>query len=69
MLDRQTLEWLGQAFGYPVVPALYLLGAATITLVLLLYRTQTSWPGLVIVLTGFPVYFLWRRGAKPGTAD
>jgi APA family basic amino acid/polyamine antiporter len=52
-----------KAFGYPVVPALYLVGAAIITLVLLLYRTQTSWPGLVIVLTGFPVYFLWRRRA------
>jgi APA family basic amino acid/polyamine antiporter len=52
-----------KAFGYPLVPALYLVGAATITLVLLLYRTQTRWPGLVIVLTGFPVYFLWRRGA------
>ena len=32
-------------------------------LVLLLYRTNTSWPGLLIVLTGVPVYFLWRRRA------
>jgi len=53
-----------KAFGYPVVPALYLVGAAIITLVLLLYRTQTSLPGLAIVLTGFPVYFLWR--GRPG---
>jgi APA family basic amino acid/polyamine antiporter len=52
-----------KAFGYPLVPALYLVGAAVITLVLLLYRTQTSLPGLAIVLTGFPVYFLWRRRA------
>jgi hypothetical protein len=28
--------------------------------VLLLYKTQTTWPGLVIVLTGIPVYFLWK---------
>jgi len=53
-----------RAFGYPIVPALYILAASAIMLVLLLYRTNTSWPGLLIVLTGVPVYFLWnkRRG-------
>jgi APA family basic amino acid/polyamine antiporter len=54
-----------RAFGYPLVPALYLLGALVIVVVLLLYRTQTAWPGLVIVLTGIPVYFLWRRRSGP----
>jgi APA family basic amino acid/polyamine antiporter len=55
-----------KAFGYPFVPALYMVGAAIITVVLLLYKTQTTWPGLLIVLTGIPVYFLWhRRGGKP----
>ncbi len=52
-----------RAFGYPLVPALYILAASAITLILLFYRTQTSWPGLVIVLTGVPVYLLWRRSA------
>jgi APA family basic amino acid/polyamine antiporter len=33
--------------------------------VLLLYRTSTTWPGLLIVLTGIPVYFLWRRVGVP----
>jgi basic amino acid/polyamine antiporter, APA family len=50
-----------RAVGYPLVPALYLVGASVIAVVLLLYKTQTSWPGLVIVLTGVPVYFLWKR--------
>ncbi len=50
-----------RAFGYPVVPALYIVVATVIALVLLLYRTETSWPGLVIVLAGVPVYWLWRR--------
>jgi APA family basic amino acid/polyamine antiporter len=50
-----------RAFGYPVVPALYIAGAATILLVLFVYRTATTWPGLVIVLLGVPVYFFWRR--------
>ena len=34
-----------------------------IMVVLILYRTETTWPGLLIVLTGFPVYFIWRRRA------
>jgi APA family basic amino acid/polyamine antiporter len=50
-----------RAFGYPVVPVLYIIAASAIMLVLLLYRTDTSWPGLLIVLTGAPVYFLWNR--------
>jgi len=50
-----------RAFGYPVVPALYIAAASVILVVLLLYRTQITWPGLVIVLAGVPAYFLWRR--------
>jgi basic amino acid/polyamine antiporter, APA family len=49
-----------RAFGYPVVPALYIAGAATILLVLFIYQSATTWPGLMIVLLGVPVYFLWR---------
>jgi len=49
-----------RAFGYPVVPALYIVGAAAILLVLFAYQSATTWPGLVIVLLGVPVYFLWR---------
>jgi APA family basic amino acid/polyamine antiporter len=49
-----------KAFGYPVVPALYIVGALTILLVLFAYRASTTWPGLVIVLLGVPVYFYWR---------
>jgi APA family basic amino acid/polyamine antiporter len=49
-----------KAFGYPVLPALYIVVAALIALTLLVYKTQTTWPGLAIVLTGIPVYFAWR---------
>ena len=52
-----------RAFGYPVVPALYIVAAAVISIVLIVYKTETTWPGLAIVLTGVPVYALWRRGA------
>jgi APA family basic amino acid/polyamine antiporter len=49
-----------RALGYPIVPALYILGAATILFVLFVYRPDTTWPGLIIVLLGLPVYFAWR---------
>ena len=55
-----------RAVGYPWVPALYVLAATTILVVLFLYKFATSWPGLVIVLTGVPFYLLWHRGAAAG---
>src|SRR5204863_9340787 len=55
-----------RAIGYPVVPALYIAGAAAILFVLFGYRTATTWPGLIIVLLGVPVYFAWRpKGSAP----
>jgi APA family basic amino acid/polyamine antiporter len=50
-----------RAFGYPVLPALYIVMAAWICLVLLRYKPQYTWPGLIIVLLGVPVYLVWRR--------
>lgn len=58
---RPDAERPYQAFGYPLVPALYIVLAGAILLVLLFYKTETSWPGLAIVLAGVPVYFAWRR--------
>ena len=60
---RPDAERPYRAFGYPFVPALYMVAASTIALVLLLYRTKTSLPGLALVLTGVPVYWLWKRRA------
>ena len=60
---RQTRPHIDRpykAVGYPVVPALYIVGAATILAVLFIYRTATTWPGLIIVLLGVPVYFAWK---------
>jgi APA family basic amino acid/polyamine antiporter len=58
---RPDAERPYRAWGYPVVPALYVLGAATIVGVLFFYRRETTWPGLVLVLLGVPVYYVWRR--------
>jgi APA family basic amino acid/polyamine antiporter len=63
-MKRPDAERPYRAFGYPVVPALYLAGATTIVAVLVIYRPMTTWPGMVIVLLGLPVYYVWqwRRG-------
>jgi APA family basic amino acid/polyamine antiporter len=50
-----------RAFGYPVVPALYIVGASVLVAVLFVYRPLMTWPGLAIVVLGVPVYFLWKR--------
>src|ERR1700674_197397 len=60
---RPDCERPYRAFGYPIVPLLYIVSALAIMFVLLLYKTQTAWPGLVIVLLGVPVYLLWSRRA------
>ncbi len=50
-----------KAFGYPVLPGLYIVMAAWICVVLLRYKPQYTWPGLIIVLLGVPVYLVWKR--------
>jgi APA family basic amino acid/polyamine antiporter len=50
-----------RAIGYPILPAMYILIATFIDVVLLRYKPQYTWPGLIIVLLGIPVYFLWSR--------
>ncbi|MDQ1524480.1 MAG: basic amino acid/polyamine antiporter, family [Pyrinomonadaceae bacterium] len=62
---RPDVERPYKAFGYPIVPALYIVGASVILVVLFIYQTATTWPGLLIVLTGIPVYFLWRKVGVP----
>ena len=50
-----------RAFGYPVIPALYILLASVIMVILLIFKQEYTWPGLLIVLVGIPVYYLWRK--------
>jgi APA family basic amino acid/polyamine antiporter len=52
-----------KAVGYPVLPAIYIVMALFIDVVLLLYKPQFTWPGLIVVLLGIPVYYAWSRSA------
>jgi len=53
-----------KAWGYPIVPLLYVAGAGVILVVLFIYQPATTLPGLGIVLTGVPIYFLWKVFGK-----
>jgi len=50
-----------RCWGYPWLPALYIGGASIVLVILFLYRTATTWPGLLIVFSGVPVYLVLRR--------
>ena len=53
-----------RAVGYPVLPAIYIVMAAWICIVLLRYKPQFTWPGLMIVLLGIPVFAVWSRRGR-----
>lgn len=53
-----------KAFGYPVIPALYIALASFICLVLLKYKPTYTWPGLIIVIMGLPIYRMLQRKTR-----
>ncbi|MBP7496956.1 MAG: amino acid permease [Bacteroidales bacterium] len=50
-----------KAFGYPVLPLIYIILAVIVMFFLLIYKPEYTWPGLIIVLLGIPVYFIWKK--------
>jgi APA family basic amino acid/polyamine antiporter len=58
---RPEAERPYRAYGYPWLPAVYVVIASAVMLNLLFVKPTYTWPGLLIVLTGVPVYFLWKR--------
>ncbi len=57
---RPDAERPYRAFGYPVLPALYIAAALAVAVDLLIFKPAYTWPGLGIVLIGIPVYYAWK---------
>ncbi len=53
-----------KAFGYPVIPFVYILAITAIMIILLIFKPDYTFPGLAIVLLGIPVFFIWDRSRK-----
>jgi APA family basic amino acid/polyamine antiporter len=63
-VKRPHVERPYKAFGYPVLPALYILAALAICVNLLIFKPKFTYPGLFIVLSGIPVFYFWKRRAQ-----
>ena len=53
-----------KAWGYPWVPASYIVLATIILIVLFVYQPAITWPGLIIILTGVPIFYYWQFTAR-----
>ena len=55
---RPDAERPYKAFGYPILPALYILMGAAFCILLIIYKPQFTWPGFIIVMLGVPLYYI-----------
>ncbi|MGZ3778719.1 MAG: amino acid permease, partial [Mucilaginibacter sp.] len=68
-ITRPELERPYKAFGYPVLPAIYIVMGIAFCILLIIYKPQFTWPGLIIVLIGIPIYYFSQRNiTDEGTA-
>ena len=56
--SRPDAERPYKAFGYPLLPAIYILMAIAFCVLLIIYKPAFTWPGLIIVLAGIPIYYI-----------
>jgi APA family basic amino acid/polyamine antiporter len=57
-IKRPDLERPYKAFGYPLLPVVYILMGLSFCILLILFKPQFTWPGLIITLSGIPIYYL-----------
>lgn len=63
---RPDAERPYKAFGYPFLPAVYILMGICFCTLLIIYKPNFTWPGLIVVLTGVPVFYMWKAFDKKG---
>jgi basic amino acid/polyamine antiporter, APA family len=61
--SRPDAERPYKAFGYPVLPIIYILMGTAFCILLIIYKPNFTWPGLIIVLIGIPIYYFSQRNA------
>ncbi|MDZ4072437.1 MAG: amino acid permease [Sediminibacterium sp.] len=61
---RPEIDRPYKAFGYPILPAIYMLMGITFCVLLIVYKPNFTWPGLIITLIGIPLYYLAVRNKK-----
>jgi basic amino acid/polyamine antiporter, APA family len=57
--DKKSIRQF-RAFGYPVIPAIYIVSTVFISIILLIYKSKYTWPGIIIIVSGIPVYYIWK---------
>jgi APA family basic amino acid/polyamine antiporter len=62
--SRPNAERPYKAFGYPILPAIYIVMGIAFCILLIIYKPNFTWPGLIIVLIGIPIYYFSQRNAK-----
>ena len=61
---QPDLERPYKAFGYPVLPVLYILMGLAFCILLIIYKPKFTWPGLIITLIGVPIFYLLKKGSN-----
>ncbi len=61
---RPEMERPYKAFGYPILPAIYILMGTCFCVLLIIYKPNFTWPGLIITLIGIPLYYIALRNQK-----
>jgi len=61
---RPDMERPYKAFGYPILPAIYILMGTCFCVLLIIYKPNFTWPGLIITLIGIPLYYIALRNQK-----
>ncbi len=61
---RPDAERPYKAFGYPFLPAVYVIMGICFCTLLIIYKPNFTWPGLIVVLTGVPIFYMWKAFDK-----
>ena len=59
--SKPSVERPYKAFGYPFIPMIYIVLAVLVMIILLIFKPGYTWPGVIIVIIGIPVYYLWSK--------